>query len=274
MADEQILEPASKPKPWWRIPLVLVVLASIAVAVNWNDDQSLQFKKLLTGEKSPAEVLAGKTMRGSGENGGGSPFQFPEPLGPEDAKVKLTVWATEGDPCQHELVGLMAGVSTVDDGKLRIEFVSGETSLADGEPLSQLCGQGLAINGETKIEVPVDAEKPKVYYFTGTPDGSHGWKPDDLALALNSEIDKAYGAPGVFTGEQLMAAASDGAALVAVPGGVEGAGATGGTGPGMMGKMGKMGVGKAGAPGPPEGSDDQPADPAEADEADEDTPAA
>ncbi|MBM3502093.1 MAG: hypothetical protein FJX74_25860, partial [Armatimonadetes bacterium] len=94
MSEEQVPEPAPKRKSVLpKLLLLAVVMLLVALAVNLKD-----LRAIAAGEKTFTSVLYGRSLASMTPS-----FAFPEPLGPEDAKVKAVVVCQEGNSCHEPL---------------------------------------------------------------------------------------------------------------------------------------------------------------------------
>lgn len=224
MAEEPIAEAPRQRKAILPKLLILVaVMLVVAVVVNWKD-----ISAIAQGRKTFKSVLYGKVY---------SPFEatfrFPEPMGPEDAKVKVQVIAQQGNSCHEPLVGLWMGVADLAPERLRVEFGMGglpsqqeaEDVPADASPpgeemggIPELgCDAGVLINGQNKFELGEGEEKRTIYLLGPDPGGlmdeqpegappipaPHGWTLDDVATIVNQAVEDTYGENPKLTAEAI-----------------------------------------------------------------------
>ncbi len=218
MAEETVPEaPTERRSVLPKLLLVVAIMLVVAVTVNWKD-----ISAIAQGRKTFKSVLYGKAYSPIGPT-----FRFPEPLGPEDAKVKAQVIAQEGNSCHEALVGLWMGVGDLEPERLRVEFTrqpmplgeetSGPPDETDGPP-ELGCDAGVLINGENKFELGAGEEKRTIYLLGpdaggvpgGQPEGKappqpapHGWTLDDVAMIVNEAIEDAYGENPKLTAEAI-----------------------------------------------------------------------
>ncbi len=214
MAEEPVAEAA--PKRGSALPkllLLIVVMLVVAVVVNRKD-----IAGIAAGRRTFTSVLYGKRY---------SPieavFQFPDPLGPEDAKIKAQVVVQEGNSCHEPLVALWMGIAALEPERLRVEFVGNPMELVEpGEPPPQFgCDAAALINGENKFELGEGDEKRTLYLVApgpqgsgvllteglgDTPEGTSGWSLTDLATILNQAIESDYGEEANLTSEAIQEA--------------------------------------------------------------------
>lgn len=224
MAQETVAQvPGQRKSALRKLLLLVVVMLLVAVAVNWKDINAIAH-----GRRTLKSVLYGKPFSTIGPT-----FRFPEPLGPEDAKVKVQILAQEGNSCHEALVGLWIGVADLEPERLRVEFgwrpaqpTEGSSETAQAPP-ELGCDAGVLVNGESKFELGEGEGKRIVYLLgpdpggtasegpegqTGAPPRSHGWTLDDVAAIVNRAIDNEYGENPKLTGdaiEEAWTAASD-----------------------------------------------------------------
>jgi len=222
MVEEKTPQAIQRPES--AVPKMLAVAAVmlvVAVAVNWKS-----LRQVAKGDRTVAQIIKGRApsagMDGMGH--GGEPFSFPEPSGPEDAKVTVWVGAHENDGCQKPLVDLWASIGKLEPERIRVEYYNTfDLPQVDGEPIELGCESGAVVNGKTKFEVG-EGEEARVIYTTGPP-GSHDWTSAHLAEVLNGEVEAAYGEPGTLTGDQIEKAMHEaGAAIPATAEMIEAAG--------------------------------------------------
>jgi hypothetical protein len=227
MAQESVAEaPSQKRSVLPKLFIVVGVMLVIAVVVNWND-----ISAIAAGRKTFKSVLYGKQYYSMEPT-----FRFPEPMGPEDAKVRAQVIAQEGNSCHEPLVGLWMGIADLEPERLRVEFgwrpiqpttetdgPFGETGESPNEtqaPPELGCEAAVLINGTHKFEVGSGESKRVVYLTephpqgpppgagegTGSPYGGQGWTLDDVATILNRAIEDEYGENAGLTGPAIKEA--------------------------------------------------------------------
>jgi len=214
MAEETIAE--TRPRARSVLPkllLLVVIMLAVAVVVNWGD-----ISDIAGGRKTFKSVLYGKNLARMGPV-----FQFPDPLGPEDAKVRAQVVAQEGNSCHEPLVALWMGIADLEPERLRVEFMRSAMQLAEaGEPQPEFgCEAAALINGQNKFELGEGEDKRTLYLVepgpqgsggslsegsSHTPEGSSGWTLADLATILNQAIRSEYGEEANLTSEAIQEA--------------------------------------------------------------------
>lgn len=205
--------PQAIQRPESAVPKMLAVAAVmlvVAVAVNWKS-----IKQVAKGDRTVAQIIEGRRpttgMDGMGHSG--EPFNFPEPSGPEDAKVTVWVGAHENDGCQKPLVDLWASIGELEPERIRVEYYNPfELPQVDGQPVELGCESGAVVNGKIKFELG-EGEEARVIYTTGPP-GIHDWTSAHLAEVLNGEVEAAYGEPGTLTGEAIEKAMHEAGAAI------------------------------------------------------------
>ncbi|MBM3475268.1 MAG: hypothetical protein FJX75_18560 [Armatimonadetes bacterium] len=223
MAKEQAPEvPVKRKSLLPKLVLLAALMLVVAAIANLKD-----IRAIASGEKTFTSVLYGRSPLGMRPT-----FAFPEPLGPQSAKVKVRVVCQEGNSCHEPLVVLWMAVGSLEPERLRVEFGSGMVNAGEGKgpegkgegkeakgaaPAELGCESGVLINGQTKFEIGSGKEK-RVLYLTGptsapVPDGAgksveggHGWTVADVATIVNQAIAKAYKQPGKLTAEAINAA--------------------------------------------------------------------
>ena len=216
MGEEHVREiPPKRKSPLPKLLLLAGLMLVVAVVVNLKD-----IRAIASGRRTVKSVLYGKNLLPSGPS-----FSFPDPLGPQDAKVKVKVVAQDGNSCHEPLVVLWMAVASLEPERLRVEFGSGmvstpeaEAAKAKGEskegkapgPPELGCEAGVLINGQNKFEVGSGKSK-RVIYLTGPTSGpmansgqpggdvGHGWSLADVAAIVNQAIAKAYKQKGNLT---------------------------------------------------------------------------
>jgi len=235
MAEEQVLEAPPKRKSLLpKLLLLAGLMLAMAVIANLKD-----IRAIASGKRTFKSVLYGKSMIGMHPA-----FSFPEPLGPESAKVKVKVVCQEGNSCHEPLVAFWMGVGSLEPERLRVEFGSGmvntpEADAAKAEggnrearapaPQELGCESGALINGQSKFEIGSGKGKRVVYLTGPTPapppgqgvDGGHGWNAADVAAIVNQAIAKAYKQKGNLTGEAISAAMAEASKRVPRPEGTQ-----------------------------------------------------
>jgi len=232
MADEQTV--AAPPKRRSILPkLLLLAVAMLVVAalVNLKD-----LRAIASGDKTFTSVLYGRSIVKPS-------FAFPEPFGPEDAKVKVSVVCQEGNGCHKPLVALWTAVALAEPERLRVEFGSQRfATKPGGQPTEIGCEAGVAINGDTKFELGKGKDKRVLYLNGPTPmpvpmegmpqgvkgsgHGGHGWTTEDVATILNQYIQKQYKQKGTLTASAITAAMPEAEKLIPKAKKAEGAGAS------------------------------------------------
>jgi hypothetical protein len=228
MAQETVAEgPGQKRSVLPKLLIVVGVMLAVAVVVNWKD-----ISAIAAGRKTVKSVLYGRQYYSMGPT-----FRFPEPMGPEDAKVRVQVIAQEGNSCHEPLVGLWMGIADLQPERLRVEFgwqpgqptaepdgssgESAESSKASQEPPELGCEAGVLINGTHKFELG-SGESTRVIYLTEphpheplppgvgegavSPYGGPGWTLDDVATIINRAIEDEYGEEPGLTGPAIKEA--------------------------------------------------------------------
>jgi hypothetical protein len=227
MAEETASAPPKQKRSV--LPKLLLVVAAmlvVAVVVNWKN-----ITDIASGRRTLKAVIYGKTHLLMPPT-----FRFPDPMGPEDAKVKAQIIAQEGNSCHEPLVGLWMGIGDLEPERLRVEFgwLSAEPLKRDGsapetdEPPQEIqgppdlgCAAGVLINGVNKFELGSGEEK-RVIYLTepyprdplgpeaaegvDSPTGHEGWTLDDVATILNRAIEDEYGENPGLTGAAIQEA--------------------------------------------------------------------
>ncbi len=212
------------------LPKLLAVVAAmlvVAVVVNWKN-----ITDIASGRRTLKSIVYGRShllMQPT--------FRFPDPMGPEDAKVKVQVIAQEGNSCHEPLVGLWMGVADLEPERLRVEFGWQPVALAQGgaeaseegqEPPGETsgppdfgCEAGVLVNGRNKFELG-SGETKRVIYLTEpspreprgpgaaegapSPAGREGWTLDDVATIVNGAIEDEYGENPELTGAAIKEA--------------------------------------------------------------------
>jgi hypothetical protein len=211
MVEAHAPEPTPKRKSF--LPKLLglgAVMLVIAAVVNLND-----LRAIASGRKTFKSVLYGKNLALMRPT-----FAFPEPLGPEGAKVKAQVFCQEGNGCHEPLVLLWMAVGQLEPKRVRVEFNSPATMLAQGkQPVEMACEAQVLINGDRKFEVG-EGKSKHTFYLTGpmpgpphgmAPDSpgaaasGHGWNLGDVAAVVNQYIKKQYKQDGHLTPEAIKA---------------------------------------------------------------------
>jgi len=208
-----------------RLVLIMPVLLLVAVVVNWGS-----IRDIAHGRRTVRSVVYGYRQE---HFGGMGTFRFPQPLGPENAKVKVLVVAQEGNPCHLPLVQLWQAIGSLAGDHVRVVFLSrGEAvKKMGGKPLDLGCETGVIINGRTRFDLVRDGRKRTVYFTKphpspgmpaampagepkagpkatpkGMPAVEMGWSLQDLVEVVNDGINKAYGKGGNLTVGALKAA--------------------------------------------------------------------
>lgn len=102
------------------------VMLVIAVLVNWAN-----IRDITSGDRTFKEVLTGK---GNHLEDAMNAFKFPDPLGPEDAKIEVLVICHEGEMCHEPLVRLWEGIGQLQPERLRIEWANYAAMPSDSSP--------------------------------------------------------------------------------------------------------------------------------------------
>ncbi|MGQ9730007.1 MAG: hypothetical protein ACUVX8_01920 [Candidatus Zipacnadales bacterium] len=213
MATEQAAQPIPKRRSSLpKLLLVALLLLALAVVVNLKD-----IRAIAAGEKTFKSVLYGKVPAGQLME---QSFKFPEPSGPENAKVKIWVLAQEGNSCHEPLIPIWMAVGDLEPKRVRVEFYNTHAAplREDGTRVEVGCDAGVVINGENKFEVGKGEQKRTIYLTGPTPavmgdqfppegapnpsppdSGPQGWTYEDVVSIVNAEIAKAYGKPGTLT---------------------------------------------------------------------------
>jgi hypothetical protein len=231
MAEGQTPEVPPKRKSLLpKLLLLAAVMVVVAAIANLKD-----IRAIASGRKTFKSVLYGRSPMGMHPT-----FAFPEPLGPQDAKVKVKVVCQEGNSCHEPLVVLWMAVGSLEPQRLRVEFGPGMVNTAEKEAAKEKgaakgpngegppelgCEAGVIINGQTKFEIGSGKDKRVVYLTGPTPapppgqgvEGGHGWSAVDVAAIVNQAIAKAYKQKGNLTGEAINAAIAEASKQVPRP---------------------------------------------------------
>ena len=180
--------------------IAVPVLLAIAIVANWGN-----IMDVVHGRKTLREIVTGK------------PVQVPtspekeigeiKPVGPKDAKVKVTAYIIFTNPCHWGTVELLRGLASKYPGKLRVEFVNmgtaeGAKRFAEdskkgfkaGHP-SHACMAWLAVNGKFEWDIEWRGKKRHISFSGALHPGDPLSKM--LEEVVRREIEKAYGKEGL-----------------------------------------------------------------------------
>jgi hypothetical protein len=144
----------------WGLPVLLVVAALV------NLDSIV---KIARHQKSPKSILTGKT---DGHGGGLANWKVPPDSGAKAAKVTVEIFVNEGDSCHTETYLLGRALSTIDPKRIRVVWRNTKgnpKAIARRDQVKLGCEQGLAVDGQTKFQMPSPTpatKKPKTVYLT------------------------------------------------------------------------------------------------------------
>jgi hypothetical protein len=229
MAEETVAEaPAPKRSVLPKLLALVVLMLVVAVVVNWKD-----ISAIAAGRKTVKSVLYGKEYLSMEPA-----FRFPDPIGPEAAKVKVRVIAQEGNSCHEPLVALWMGIADLEPERLRVEFRRSamQGPRAGGQIPELGCEAGVLINGENKFELGEGDSKRTLYLVKPGPQASdqlpgpdsaddplagEGWTLADLATIVNQAIEEGYGQESRLTADAIQEAWDAAVERIPRPGGTE-----------------------------------------------------
>ncbi|HIE51672.1 MAG TPA: hypothetical protein EYP85_07910 [Armatimonadetes bacterium] len=113
-----------------------------------------------------------------------------EPIGSEEAKVKIELFLEADNPCHRETWELFTKLAQAAPDRIRLELL--DTGSPEGEQLAEQigCQTGVRINGQQEFEIEEGGEKITVELHG--PVGM-GIAPEMLKAVLEQELRKQYG---------------------------------------------------------------------------------
>ena len=179
--------------------VALPVLLAVAIIANLGN-----IMDLIHGRRTLREIIIGREVRNPAPPK--EAIGEIKPLGPKDAKVKVTGYLIFTNPCHWGTVRLLRGLASKFPGKVRVEFVNlgteeGAKRFAEdskkgfekGHP-PHSCMAWIAVDGKFEFEVVQKGRKQKIQFSGAIQPG------DPLAKVLErivaEKIRKAYGEKG------------------------------------------------------------------------------
>lgn len=115
-----------------------------------------------------------------------------EPIGSENAKVRIKLFAQSMNPCHAPTLDLLKKIGEALPEQIRIEFL--DTMTQEGFEARQQagipCEVGLLINNQKTVEVERNGQKFQASFHGPI---SMGMSPDLLRMALEQELEEQYG---------------------------------------------------------------------------------
>ncbi len=141
-------------------------------------------------DKLSKEAEQKSTEASTGDEGGAphepeAVFELPDPVGPEDAPVKIVSYLATDNSCHENTSWTLADVANAYKGKVRLEFVdmASKEGRKEADALGIACDSGLVINGKTELTIGTGKKTRKVRFFG--PIDEHEYGMADLCAAID-----------------------------------------------------------------------------------------
>lgn len=176
--------------------IAIPVLLAVAVIANWGNIVSIA-----RGRKTLREIILGKPIQVPSP----SKEQIGEikPVGPKDAKVKVTAYIIFTNPCHWGTVEVLRRLASKYPGKVRAEFVNmgteegarkfaeaSKTGFKSGHP-THSCMAWVAVNGKFEWDVEYKGKKRHITFSGAVHPGDP--MAEMLESVIKREIERAYG---------------------------------------------------------------------------------